>query len=154
MRALCILLLVGLVGCASPKHLSIQISRSDKSSKVKILGEFSHNDYENAQKSLKLLNYLAPDLVFTNSPKISWIDSKEFAGITLMNGTKEILIDKEFKIKNGDNLEYFDFLRVYVHELCHFERGMTEPEVNKEIDERFLLIYQNQYQKILNYNWK
>lgn len=154
MRALCILLLVGLVGCAGPRHLSVQISNSDKSSKVKILGEFSHKDYEDARKALKMISSFMPEMVFTNSPKISWMDSKDFAGITLMNGTREILIDKEFKIKKGSNLEYFDFGRVLGHEYLHFERNMAEPEVNEQIDKPLYLIFQNKYQQILNFNWK
>ena len=152
MRGLLIFLLVGLTSCVSPSILKVQVSDSPKS--VKVLGEFSHKDYEDAKKSLKMISALMPGVTFTNSPKISWMESKEFAGITLMNGTKEILIDKEFKIKKGSNLEYFMLGAVTFHEFSHFEREMTEPEVNKEIDEPLHLIFQNRYQEILNYKWK
>lgn len=154
MRTLLMLLLVGLLGCASPKYIPIHISGSEAPSKIKVLGEFSLKDYQDARKALELIAYLAPELTFTNSPKISWIDSDEFAGITFITGRKEIFIDKEFKVKKDSNLEYFKLGVVICHEMCHFERGMSEQEVQGVSDNRLLLISQNEYQKILNWRPK
>lgn len=154
MRGLLIFLLAGLIGCASPKYISVKISGSDKPSKVKALGEFSRQDYEDIKKALKMISTLTPEMTFTNSPKMSWMESKEFAGITFMSSPKEIFIDKELKIKKGSKLEYFRLGAIGAHELSHFERGMTEPEVNELIDKPLFLLLQNKYQDIINFDWK
>ncbi len=147
-----LLVLVLTLGCSNPRYVSIKVPDSDTPVKVKILGEFSRKDYKTAQKSLELLKYLAPDLVFTNSPKLSWMDSKDFAGLTIMEGYREVFIDKNFKVKKGSGMEYFEFLVVYVHALAHFERDLSEAEVQSLVDGRLFLIYQKDYQKILDWH--
>lgn len=112
-------------------------------SKVKILGEFTSKDYENAAKSLELVKYLLPDLVFTNKPVMFWMDSKEFDGLTIGKKDKFIVIDKYFKFKEGkipSNIDYFKFSVVYAHEKAHEERNLNENDTQALTDRRLLQI--------------
>ena len=157
MKALFLTLWAGLfLGCQSPGAvLRVNLVDSNKPSYVKVLGEFTPKDYQDAQKSLELIKFLLPDLVFTNTPTIFWMDSKEFDGLTVGKKEKFILIDKYFKfpvnraIKNED---YFKFSVVFSHEMTHFERNLNENDTQALTDRRLLRIFFAEPDKILS--WK
>ena len=146
------------LGCQSPGIiLRVKLADSAKPSKVKVLGEFSPKDYEEARKSLELIEFLLPDLVFTNNPTIFWMDSKEFDGLTVGKKEKFILIDKYFKFKEGkvpDNVDYFKFSVVYAHEKVHEERNLNEAETQALTDNRLLNILFTEPNRIRAWNPK
>ena len=145
MKALFLTLWVGLfLGCQSPGViLRVKVTDSDKPSKVKVLGEFTPKDYQEAQKSLELIKFLLPDLVFTNTPTIFWMDSKEFDGLTVGKKEKFILIDKYFRLpqnKAPSNNDYFKLGSITSHEMQHFERNLNEKDTQALTDNRLLHI--------------
>lgn len=118
---------------------------------VKKLGEFNNLDYKHVKKALRLSEHLFSDLVFSNSPpaKLYWMDSPVFDGLTITpksitnaGGSKYILIDKTFQItrESPGRWEYFKLAAILNHEFGHRERNMTEIEVKKYIDARFIQI--------------
>lgn len=151
MRFLLILVILA-AGCAAPKVIKIQVTNSDSIERVQLLREFSAADYKKAQKALDLLSHVAPELSFTNKVKLSWIRSDKFAGITIIEGNKEILIDQEFEVKRGTKIEYFNLARVLGHEMAHFEWDMKEPEVQIKVDRRLFLIFIKDQQRIYSWN--
>ena len=159
MKALFLTLWAGLfLGCQSPGAvLRVNLVDSNKPSYVKVLGEFTPKDYQDAQKSLELIKFLLPDLVFTNTPTIFWMDSKEFDGLTVGKKEKFILIDKYFKFKEGkvpSNVDYFKFSVVYAHELGHFERNLNEKDTQALTDNRLLHILFTEPDRIQAWNPK